>query len=315
MIEFRQLKHFLAVVEHGGVRQAGRAIHISGSAITRSIQMLEEHYCVELLTRDKQHMEPTAFGQQLAQVARDLVAGFEGVEERLKQVADLESGTLRVGIGPSISEILMPVVAARMARQHPRVQLEIYHYHATTTLAKLLTHELDVGVGHDRPFLIHGGLDVTRLYSETVEWWVRKEHPLARKRSVTVSDLASFPVASQFFPEQFQAWLQDVALQATKESGGQHVTHALQCTNYHILTSMALDSDVVLACPRQSILHSGSPKEFVNLPLPVIPQSAVAVALPRIPTPSPLARRFVAMLQDAAREMIDTTEETLSEDE
>ena len=313
MIELRHIKHFLAVVEHGGVRQAGRAINISGSAISRSLKMLEKYYGVELLTRDKQRMEPTAFGLRLAQDGRDLIAGFDAVEENLKQVATLESGRLRVGIGPSISEILMPVIGARVVAQYPRVELEIFPDHASTTLKKLLTHELDVGVGHDRPFLLHGGLDVTRLYDETVGWWVRKGHPLTHRRKVCVADLASFPVVSQFLPERFEARLHDLAVQARNESGGMHVTRALQCTDYHVLTSVALESDAILFCPRQRILHSACAGEFVSLPLSSLPAVAVAVALPRMPSPSPLARRFVSMLRDAVRELIDTAETTVEQ--
>ena len=173
---------------------------------------------------------------------------------------------------------------------------------------------MTVGVGQDRPFLIHGGLDVTHLYGVTVEWWVRKEHPLAQKKDVKVSDLASFPVISQFLPEQFQAWLEDVALQAMSGSDGRHVAHALQCTNYHILTSVTLESDSVLISPRQNIMHSRCPDKFVRLPLPVLPPTAVAVALPRLPTPSPLARRFASMLLEAAEEMMDSAGEVSNTD-
>jgi DNA-binding transcriptional LysR family regulator len=299
VIELRQLRHFLAVVERGGVRRAARHIPLSPSAVARSVKTLEEHFGVPLMVRRGKHVEPTAFGRQLAEEARTLVAGFEGIESRLGQLADLSRGHLRVGISPSVADVFLPRVGARFLRDYPGTSMETRTGHATEMLGWLVGREVDVVVGEQRPFAIHGGLNVTTLYSEEVPFWVRDEHPLANKKDVGAADLIDYPVVSQYLPAPFQAWFEGLCRSAAQERAGGRVNHAQQCTSYNILVRLALDSDAVLLAPSLNVLTGPWADRFVRLPIPVIGTAHVCAATLRSPSPPPLARRFVDLLREA----------------
>lgn len=309
MIDVRQLRHFLAVIEHGGIRQAARAIPLSPSAVARSISMLENHYGLELLSRDKQRILPTAFGVRLAEDAKSLVAGFDGIDDRLAQLANLEVGSLRVGIGPAMSAVLMPATARRMAHAHPRVKLEVSHDHADRNMHRLRNHELDVAVGLQDPFVMDGRCDVTPLYIEAVQWWVREGHPLADRRRLSAADLARFPIVSQLLPTPAKEWLDEIGRQARNERGGAPITCGLQCNDYDILMRLTLESDAVLLSPRHTVRQSRYANQLASIPGPAHGEAVVSAAFLRFPSPSPLALRFVQVLQETTRDLLDTAVE------
>jgi DNA-binding transcriptional LysR family regulator len=66
----RQLRQFIAVVEHGNVRRAADAIHLSQPALTKSTHNLEEGLGVQLLVRAPRGVTPTIYGDLLLRHAR-----------------------------------------------------------------------------------------------------------------------------------------------------------------------------------------------------------------------------------------------------
>ena len=303
MIELRQLYHFLAVVEQGGVRRAARHIPLSPSAVARSVKTLEEHYGVPLMVRRGKRVEPTAFGRQLAEEARSLVAGFEGIGSRLGQLADLSLGHLRVGISPAVAEVFLPQVGARFLREHPDTSMETRMGHATELLGWLVGRELDVVVAHHRPFALHGGLSITPLYFEEVSFWVRKRHALANRKDAGIGDLVDYPVISQHLPGLFAQEFEELCRSASRARSGDRVNHAQRCTSYSILLRLALDSDAVLLAADQTVSASPWANDLVRLPVPSMGTVQFSAATLRSPSPPPLARRFIEVMREACEDV------------
>ena len=67
------LQHFMAVVEHGGLRAAARRLNLPQPALTRSIRALERALGVALLTRESTGMRLTVRGQRFATRAGRIV--------------------------------------------------------------------------------------------------------------------------------------------------------------------------------------------------------------------------------------------------
>lgn len=302
MIELRQLRHFLAVVDHGGVRRAARRIPLSPSSVARSVKLLETRYGVPLLVRRGKQVLPTAFGRQLAEEARTVLAGVDGIEHRLGQLSDLSRGTLRVALAPAVADVFLPPVGARFLRDHPGVSMETRLGHASEMLAWLVEREVDVAIAHEDPFSIHGGLEVEHLYEDQVALYVRVGHPLLQKPDVGIADVADYPLVSQFLPGGFGGWFQGVLELAEKARPGCRVNRAQQCTSYPLLTQLALESDAVLLAT-DHVMRAGSGRgRFTRLPTPEACRDVqFAAAVLRSPPASPLARRFVEVMQEEVR--------------
>ncbi len=69
-MDMRQIRHLLAVAEHGNILRAAAAIHISQPALSRSIQNLEHELGVKLLERGPRGVAPTVYGTALLKHAR-----------------------------------------------------------------------------------------------------------------------------------------------------------------------------------------------------------------------------------------------------
>ena len=72
-----QLRLFMTVVEEGSLRRAAERAHISQSAVTRQMQMLEHDLGGRILERTSSGVRPTAGGHTLARKAKLLLANYE----------------------------------------------------------------------------------------------------------------------------------------------------------------------------------------------------------------------------------------------
>jgi DNA-binding transcriptional LysR family regulator len=118
------LATFLAVVQHGRISAAARAVHLSQPAVTARVRRLEESVGAPLLVRSVRGVEPTPAGRRLAERAREV---RRLLEEALDEVGDDEHalGDLAIAASTTIAAHVLPSVLARFRARHPTVPIEI----------------------------------------------------------------------------------------------------------------------------------------------------------------------------------------------
>ena len=119
MFELRHLRHALGLAEHRNFARAAEALHISQSALSRSIQSLEESLEVTLFDRAHGGVEPTIFGQLLLNSARDLDLAARDLQREINLAKGLSSGELKIGVGPWGAAMLAGAVVGAMSLQYP----------------------------------------------------------------------------------------------------------------------------------------------------------------------------------------------------
>ena len=300
MIEIRQLRHFLAVVEAGGFRSASREVHLSPPALTRSIQMLEGHYGVPLLDRSGARVTPTAIGRQLVLLARRVVNGFDDIPNHIDQLAGLRTGRLRVGVSPLVADLWMKPVTARMVREHEGIEMHVTIGMADALLDRLSHHGLDIVIGHERALELHGGLNITRLYADRVAWWSRKGHPLAGNGGGTLTGLAAYPLLFQPLPLTYHEWLDDLAIAVHRDTGASlNVEGTLQCTDYAMLIDTARQTDGLALLPVRNVALDDRHQDLHRLDFPVPPPVLhMSMASPKLTPPPPIAEKFLDVVKE-----------------
>ena len=98
-MELRQLRHLIAVVEHGSFSRAAEAVHLTQPALSRSIQALEAEVGAAVLERNRGAIEPTDVGRLLLTHARQLDSATRDLERDIALTQGLELGELRIGVG------------------------------------------------------------------------------------------------------------------------------------------------------------------------------------------------------------------------
>lgn len=136
-MDMRQLRQFIAVVEHGNVRRAADAIYLSQPALTKSIKNLEEELGVPLLTRGPRGVTPTLYGDLLLRHAKLLRNAAERAVAEIHAVKGGHVGHLRLGVA-NFSISFLPRVIAHVLATRPGLSFEIVDgtYEGLTALVR-----------------------------------------------------------------------------------------------------------------------------------------------------------------------------------
>jgi molybdenum-dependent DNA-binding transcriptional regulator ModE len=102
-MKLHQFEALVAVVDHGGIRAAARALHVSQAAVTKSMRLLEEEAGTPLLIRRTRGVALTEAGQRLLARARVITRQVDLAREDLRQAGGDDAGTLRVGLTPYLN--------------------------------------------------------------------------------------------------------------------------------------------------------------------------------------------------------------------
>jgi len=188
-MENRLLRHFVAVVEHGNVLRAARAIHISQPALTKSIQNLESELGVPLLDRLPRGVKPTIYGKILFEHAKLLQNQAAQAVAEIRAVKEGRAGHLRLGVANFAIEFL-PRVVARLLESTPGLTYEIVDgtYEDLTGLVR--EGALDAVISGFPPLHRAEGLEHEKLIAGEFVIVCAANHPLAKKRRSTLAELA-----------------------------------------------------------------------------------------------------------------------------
>ncbi|ALK87930.1 LysR family transcriptional regulator [Limnohabitans sp. 63ED37-2] len=197
-MNLRHLEHWLALAETGSFSRAAEKLHITQSALSRSIQALEEDLGGPLVDRVGKKNELTPLGRSVLERARRIV--HEARE--LKQGATLLQrgglGTLRVGLGSGPGAMLMTPWLVYMANHHPTVQVTVSRGSTELQLTQLRDRQLDALVVDLRRVEAAPDLKIEHVVDMRAGFVCRREHPVlqAHPRGVPLDALLSYPIAS-----------------------------------------------------------------------------------------------------------------------
>jgi DNA-binding transcriptional LysR family regulator len=102
------LSTFVRVVETGSFSAVARETNVSGSAVTRLVGQLEEHFKVRLFHRTTRHLSLTEGGQALLDHAHQLLNAAATLEDSVGHQNQAPNGHVRVGVRPGAARLLVP---------------------------------------------------------------------------------------------------------------------------------------------------------------------------------------------------------------
>jgi DNA-binding transcriptional LysR family regulator len=184
----RHLRYFVVVAEELHFGRAAEALGIAQPPLSQAIQRLERELDVKLFDRSGRRVRLTAAGQLLAEEARTLLARESRMRALMRMVGDGSLGTLRVGVPPEMSAVVLHRLLDRLAALAPRLQVDLHELTSAEQACRLVDGRLDVG-------LVHHPIDATGLrFGPTVA--VRmgvvlpRDSPHAWRRAIAMADLA-----------------------------------------------------------------------------------------------------------------------------
>ena len=192
-LDLTSLRCFVSVVREGGVARAARTLNLAQPALSRRMQLLEEHLGVPLLLRSRRGVVPTEAGALLLRRAEALLHQVRQLRDDVSAAAVEPVGLLRIGCPPSVAALFLGSLLAGYARAYPRVTLQIYETFSTSMREALLTGGIDIGIGTLRgtgPDLLS-----ERLFDEEV-WLVARADlwPFGRRSTLSSDEMRGLPL-------------------------------------------------------------------------------------------------------------------------
>jgi len=142
----RQLQYASAVADELSFRRAAERCHVSQPALSAQLAQLESALGVTLFERDRRRVIPTAEGRELLERARGLLVAADDLLDAARERGDPFSGTLRIGVIPTISPYLLPALAPRLRVRFPRLTISWVEEKTDTLVARLEEGALDAAL-------------------------------------------------------------------------------------------------------------------------------------------------------------------------
>ncbi|NJD86816.1 MAG: LysR family transcriptional regulator [Betaproteobacteria bacterium] len=187
----RHLRAFLALAELRSFTRAARRCHLSQPAFSALVRSLEDAVGARLFDRDTRNVELTAEGRTLEEPARRLLADFETLAADIGERVALRKGRVSVAALPSLAAGWLPGLFAEYRAAHPGVDLELFDTLSDQCLELVRAGRADFALAATGPDSAEWATEV--LCRDRFHLVCRHDHPLARKATLRVKDLAAHP--------------------------------------------------------------------------------------------------------------------------
>jgi DNA-binding transcriptional LysR family regulator len=191
-INMRQVRAFVSVAHLKSFTRAAALLHVSPPALTVQIRKLEESLGIRLLDRNSRTVDVTRVGRELLPVFQRVLHELDSVIMDTKALATQQHGVVRIAALPSFAAGLLPAIISRFRRPNPRMSFVVRDVIASRVNASVRSEEVDIGITGGE--LSDPDLEILHLTHDQMHVVFPAQHPLERKRKITLEDLAELPI-------------------------------------------------------------------------------------------------------------------------
>ena len=192
--DLNDLLAFRAVAELSSFRKAAETVHISQPAFSRRIDKLEQALGVRLLERTTRRVSLTVVGRDFARKVEQLLDDLDNTLLALHGVGTTRMGEVTIACVPSTVYYFLSHVIRRYHERFPKMRVKVFDASANAVLAAVVSGEVDFGLN-----FVGGqetGIEFKPLLEDRFVAACRRDHPLARKRQASWTDLAQYDYIS-----------------------------------------------------------------------------------------------------------------------
>jgi len=255
LLDLRKLRHALLLAETGSFVRAGAELHITQSALTRSIQSLEKDLDIVLFERSSSGVKPTRLGEEILSRANGLLSHAFGIRQDVDRYRKAQLGNVILGVGPMIAPLIAPLMAAVMA-EAPGLSIRVEVEPAYRLLDLLMEEAVDFFISDVTTLGIEPGIRAIPLGIMPVGYFVRPGHPLATESGFSLFDAQQYPLISARFRTSAGYSVQD--------QGGDW-QGLFSCESLEVLVDIALHTDGILLAARAAVEPQCRAVELVAL--------------------------------------------------
>ena len=186
-MEMHQLRYTVAVARAGNFSRAAEQCRVAQPSLSQQIQKLEEELGERLFDRLKTGVKLTPAGELFLQRAVRILDEVDAAKREATDARELLRGGVTIGVLPTIAPYLLPQILPAFMEKFPGVEITVLEDTTTRLLKFALAYEIDFALA-SHP-IQDARLEIRELFSEELLLALPPNHPLARKRTLTASDL------------------------------------------------------------------------------------------------------------------------------
>ena len=308
MLDVKRLRILREVASQGSFSAAADALYLSQSAVSQQIATLEKEVGMQLLDRARGGPKLTDAGRVLVGHADAAIARLDEAERELAAIAGLEGGELRMASFPSASATLLTEAVSIFHGRHPKVSLSIAEAEPEESIPRLRAGELDLALSFDYPSVPtvdERDLERTLLLSESMHLALPKDHRLADRQVVSLSELAE----ERWLCGSRPSSCGEVVVRACRDAGFEPVV-GFESDDYHVMQGFiaaglgfTLLPDLALPTLRSDLV--------IRATDPPAPQRRVWAATRAEGSRSPATGEMVSILTDVGESFARRSSERL----
>lgn len=146
----KQLQYFLVTVEKGSIAAAARELDIAQPAISQQLANLEREMGSSLFERSFKGVSLTAAGKVFEKHAKKLIEDINTAKMELQQLSSNQQGKVRVGMLPSIGNVLSMSLISQVTSCYPQLKLEISTGPSYAVKEWLQTNQIDIALTYEQ---------------------------------------------------------------------------------------------------------------------------------------------------------------------
>jgi DNA-binding transcriptional LysR family regulator len=190
----RQLQTVLALAEYGSFIAAASLLKTSQPAVTRTIKHVEDVLGIKLFDRSTRSVQITAAGKEFVAVAARIQNDLKITLRSMRELSDQRRGQIIISSIMSVANGKLPGLVSAYRLDHPGIELHVRDGVHGTVIEDVRSGAADFGITYlddlPDPFLS------VRVGSEAFTVVLPKNHELAGKKSLSLSDLKGAPLVS-----------------------------------------------------------------------------------------------------------------------
>ncbi|WP_426688640.1 LysR substrate-binding domain-containing protein [Rhodanobacter ginsengiterrae] len=305
-MNLRDLQYLVALAEHRHFGRAANACFVSQPTLSTQIKKLEDELGVPLVERTPRKVLLTEVGRDIAMRARNVLNEIEQIRGVARRTLDPESGTVRLGIFPTLGPYLLPHVLPLVRKAFPRLELLLVEEKSETVLRLLHEGKLDAGI---LALPLHeDSLHQEFLFEEPFLLAVSEAHPLAHKQGqLKLSDLSH----QNLLLLEDGHCLRDQALEVCHLAGaGEH--SGFRATSLETLRQMVAANVGITLLPVTAVKPPVAPVENLHLIefKGTPPSRRIAMVWRKSSAMDAFLKRLAEVLRDLPADLLDTRSAT-----
>lgn len=291
-ITLKQLRYVVAAADHRNITAAAAALNVSQPSLSMAIAAVEAQYGRKLFARlQGQGVALTSFGRSFVAEARVLLSQALALQ-RLGRGEGPLSGELTLGCFTDLAPYYVPDLLKQFAAREPRIAVSLREDGFDALAERLESGALDLALTYDLG--LSSRFERTPLVELRPYAMLAADHPLARRKSVSLRELARHPL---ILTEQALSWQHVLELFA---HAGVAAEVSMRASSFELQRSMVasgLGVAVAYTRPKHDQSYDGkrlTAREISDR----LPLQRILLAWPKANRPSPAAARFAGFVQE-----------------